>query len=148
LIALSVNKYIWNELKKDPALNVKYDKYRAKYGADFLPFFPVSDNMAGDISWGSEVHILWDMLVMTPRRIHGSRRVQMVYTVVGTVQDLMDVKTRITDMFDYWHGEALNFPGYRVVNIDAWSTDRTRIRDKVRQLYSSTLIVEVEYISC
>ena len=149
MIALSVNKYVWGELKKDAALNAKYAKYRTKYGANFIPFFPVSDNLAGDISWGTEPYVIYDSLSLPPtRNVYKGKREQVIYTVVGTVPELFDFKNRIVNLFDHWENTELVVDGYRIYDMDAWNTDRTRVRDKVRQTYSLTLMLEIHYIPC
>lgn len=149
MIALSVNQYVWGELKKDATLNAKYAKYRTKYGNNFIPFFPVADNNAGDISWGSEPYVLYDSMTMPPtRNIYMSQREQIVYTIVGTIPELFTFKNKVTALFNHWENTSMTLDGYRIIDIDAWSSDRTRVRDKVRQTYSLTLMLEVHYIPC
>ena len=151
MIALSVNKYIWNELKKDAQLNASYDKYRATFGANFIPFFPVYDNHAGDISWGNECYILYDQMKSRPtRQVFKEQHTQVIYTIVGPLPDLFDFTDMIVGLFDDWENTSFvdEQNQYRINDIKVWQPDRTRGRDKVRQTYSTTLIFDVHYISC
>jgi hypothetical protein len=149
MIALTVNNYVWNNLRLDTVFDAKYDKYRATYGANFIPFFPVADNLAGDASWGSECYVLYDPMTVPPRRsVYAERRETILYTLVGPLPELFEFKEAIIDQFDSWSSTSFANDGYRVNDINAWQTDQTRVRDKLRQLYSLTLMVEVNYIKC
>lgn len=149
MIALLANNYIWNQLKLDTTLNAKYDKYRVKYGPDFIPFFPVYDDHAGDISWGSECYVLYDPISTRPsRNVFAEQREQIMYTVVGPIPDLFEFKDKMIGLFSYWLDNPFAMDGYRVNDVNIWQSDGTRGRDKLRQTYSTTLTAEVHYISC
>ena len=149
MIASLVNDYVWTELTKDAALSEKYNAYRTQYGNSFKPFFPVFDDHAGDISWGSECYVLWDSMVSRPtRNVYSERHEQVLYTIVGPIPDVFEFKDRIVNLFDYWDSTAFSTSGYKVNDIDVWQPDRTRGRDKLRQTYSISLILDVHYIPC
>jgi hypothetical protein len=149
VIALSVNDFVWERLSKNSSFNGLYDKYRVQYGEDFKPFFPVYDNFAGDITWGTEPYFLYDTMILRPvRNIPGERHEQIIYTLVGKIPQIFEVKDSIVNMFDYWDDTTYTGDGYRVNDITVWQSDRTRGRDKVRQTYSTTLMLDVHYIPC
>jgi hypothetical protein len=149
MIALTVNNYVWSKLSADPVLNAKYAKYRTQLGANFKPFFPVYDNLAGDITWGSECYVLYDTMTTRPtREIYAERHEQVMYTLVGPIPDLFEFKDAIVNLFDNWENTSFNADGYRINDINVWQPDRTRGRDKVRQTYSTTLLLDVHYIPC
>ena len=97
MIALTVNDYVWTELKKDSAFSLRYDSYRtALNNADFIPFFPVEDNLAGDISWGAEPYILYDSMIARPtRNVPFEKHEMVMYTIVGTLQDVFSLRDKI-----------------------------------------------------
>jgi hypothetical protein len=149
VIAPTINQYIWQILQTDSTLDAKYDKYRKTYGDDFIPFFPVFDNFAGNISWGSEPYILYDSLVnRADRPVYGERKEQVLYTIVGKLQDIFKIRDIIANQFDAWSVEGFNLDGFRVNSIESYQTDRTRGRDSVRQTYSLVLTLIVHYIEC
>jgi hypothetical protein len=149
MIALAVNDFVWNGLVADTTLSAKYDPYRTKYGTGFKPFFPVYDNFGGDITWGKECYVLYDSMVTRPiRNVFGEHHEQIMYTVVGPIPDLFEFRDKIVNLFDYWDSTSFVADGYRVNDIDVFQSDRTRGRDKVRQTYSLTLILDVHYIPC
>lgn len=149
MIALTVNNYVWGELKKDATFNARYDGYRTQLGAGFIPFFPVEDNAAGDISWGNEPYFLYDSMITRPtRNVPFEKREIVMYTLVGTLEDVFDVRGRIESMFDAWDSTMFTADGYKVNDIDISQPDRTRSRDKVRQTYSTTLMLDVFYTPC
>lgn len=149
MIASSVNNFVWGELQKDATLNAKYNKYRTQYGNSFKPFFPVYDDHAGDISWDSECYVLYDSMTTRPtRNIYAERHEQVLYTVVGPIPELFEFKDAIVNVFDYWDNTTFSADGYRINDINVWQPDRTRGRDKLRQTYSTSLILDVHYIPC
>lgn len=149
MIALAINNYIWGNLSKDTQFNSQYDKYRLTLGPNFIPFFPVADNLAGDISWGSEPYILYDSIHVRPSRsVYGERQEQVMYTLVGQIPELFDFKEKIVSMFDHWEATQFSLSGYRINDIDIWQPDKTRGRDKLRQTYSLPLLLDVFYIPC
>lgn len=149
MIASLTNNYIWSQLRLDPILDAKYQKYRDKYGPNFVPFFPVYDDNAGDISWGSECYVLYDPMVTRPNRnVFAERREQIMYTVVGPIPELFDFKDRIINLFDLWDTTPFETNGYKIHDVNVWQSEGTRGRDKVRQTYSTTLIAEIYYIPC
>lgn len=149
MIALPINNYVWQNLRLDTALDAKYDQYRTKYGNGFIPFFPVFDNHAGDISWGSECYVLYDNLKLRPNRdVFKEQREQILYTVVGPIPELFEFKDAILNQFDNWEGTTLLVDGYRVTDVNAWQSTGTSGRDKLRQTYSTTIVLEVNYIPC
>lgn len=149
MISTTVNGYVWSKLRQDPAFDALYDKYRTTYGPDFIPFFPVFDNLAGDVSWGNECYVLYDPIVTTPNRpIYAERREQIMYTLIGPVPQLLDFKQSIIDLFDAWEATAFSADGYRVNDINVWQPSGMQGRDKVRQTYAIGLMVEVNYIKC
>jgi hypothetical protein len=149
MIVSAVNDFVWSELQKDTALNAQYDKYRTKYGPNFKPFFPVADNHAGDASWGSECYVLWDSMITRPNRsVFLERHAQILYTIVGPLPALFEFTDAIANSFDFWQSTTFKGAGYRVNDIDAWQPDRIRGRDSLRQTYSSSLILEVHYLTC
>jgi hypothetical protein len=160
MIALELNKYIWGKLKEDPALNEpdesmefnnKYNKYRLKYGEDFIPFFPVADNFAGDIAWDSEPYFLYDSISLQPnRQVFGERREQVIYTLVGKIPEILEIRETMVHMFSFWDGEAIDFDieKYRITNVDVWQLTQASGRDSLRQTYSVNITFEVNYILC
>jgi hypothetical protein len=149
MIHNAVNNYVWSKLRQDPTLDATYDKYRATYGAEFMPFFPVFDNFAGDISWGTDMYVLYDSVTSAPNRpVYGELREQIMYTVIGPMPDLLEFKQRIIDLFDAWESTTFVSDGYRVNDINVWQPSGVQGRDKVRQTYAVPLMVEVNYIKC
>lgn len=149
MIALSINKYIWSQLQLDTAFNAQYNKYRTLYGSNFIPFFPVYDNHAGDISWGSECYVLYDPLSTRPTRdVFLERREQIMYTLVGPIPELFKFKDSIVNLFDHWLENPITTDDHRITNVNVWQSDGVRGRDKLRQTYSTTLIAEAFYIPC
>jgi hypothetical protein len=149
MIVLVVNNYIWQELKKDVAISQRYAQYTSQFGFSFSPFFPVDDNSAGDISWGSEPYFLYDSMVQKPTRdVYGERHEQIMYTLVGTIEDIFTIRDKVARMFDEWSSTSFTASGYKVNDIDVWQPDRIRGRDKLRQLYSTTLLLDVHYHLC
>lgn len=149
MIAPTINKYVWDILKSDPTLSAKYDKYRATYGANFIPFFPVYDNNAGDSSWGSECYVLYDSLrPRSNRPIVTEKREQILYTIVGTIPEIFEFRDTILNVLDFWADLKFTKDGFRVNAVESWQNDRTRGRDSIRQTYSLVLTVEVNYFEC
>lgn len=149
MIASLVNNHIWSELRKDTSFSSLYDGYRSKYGNNFIPFFPVEDNLAGDISWGSEPYILYDsMLLKSPREIYGEKYAQILYTVVGKIPEILFVRDNILGLFGDLKDTSLKGDGYKINTIEVWQPDRTRSRDKLRQNYAITIMLDVYYIEC
>ena len=146
MIELSVNKYIWDKLSSDSTFNARYDKYRTQFGANFMPFFPVVDNNAGDISWGTEPYFLYDSMSVPPREVFGEKHIQMTYTLVATLPELFTIKQNVVDLFDHWLETTFSDDvSYRINDMNIWQPDRARGRDKVRQTYSTTLLLDVYY---
>lgn len=149
MISTVVNDYVWSKLTQDVAFSAEYDKYRATLGAGFKPFFPVLDNLAGDITWGNEFYVLYDTIIVPPNRpVYGERREQIMYTLIGPMPGLMDFKESIVNLFDSWEATMFTVSGYRVNDINVWQPSGMQIRDKVRQTYAVPLMVEVNYIKC
>jgi len=151
MIALSTNDIIWNELIKDPVFSAKYDNYRLQYGPAFKPFFPVSDNQAGDITWGDETYFLYDSISLPPNRnVFGERYEQVLYTIVGCIPELQLIHEHIIQMFSFWDSGVHSDPKnqYRITNIDAWHPLRTLQRDSLRQDYAIEMLINVNYLLC
>jgi hypothetical protein len=151
MIALSTNEIIWQELIKDPVFNAKYDKYRAQYGPDFRPFFPVSDNYAGDISWDDEIYFIFDAVSFPPNRnVFGERYSQVLYTIVGKVNELLNIQEDIIHIFSFWESGQHPDPtgNYRITNMDSWIPLRTQSRDSLRQTHAIEMLVNVNYFLC
>lgn len=151
MIALSINEILWEELSKDPAFVARYDKYKTQLGDDFKPFFPVQDNHSGDISWDTEPYFLYDTVSLPPNRdVFGERYEQVLYTLVGQIQDIFELRDKVIKMFSYWDDAANPDPYglYRITNLDVWQPLRTRGRDSIRQNYSVELLVNVNYLLC
>jgi hypothetical protein len=149
MIALVVNSYVWQNLKQDSTLYQRYATYTTQFGPTFSPFFPVEDNLAGDISWGTEPYFLYDSTVQKPtRNVYGERHEQIMYTLVGKIEDIFTLRDTVVRMFDEWSETKVNASGYRINDIDVWQPDRIRGRDKLRQLYSTTLLLDVHYHIC
>lgn len=147
MIAPTVNNFVWNNLRLDTVFDEKYNVYRGVYGANFIPFFPVADNLAGDASWGSECYVLYDPITPSPNR-NSQRREQILYTLVGPLPELFEFKEAVMDQFDYMVATRFTGDGYRITDVQSWQSGGTVVRDKVRQLYSLTIVVEVNYIKC
>lgn len=149
MITSAVNDFVWSKLQENTTLNARYDKYRTVYGSTFKPFFPVADNNAGDISWGSECYVLWDSMTTRPsRNVYGERQEQVLYTVVGPLPELIDFVDDILFLFSFWESTQFQSSGYRITNITAWQPDRMRGRDSLRQTYSASIILDVQYLLC
>lgn len=149
MIASHVNDFVWTGLTADEAFSAKYDAYRTQYGDAFKPFFPVYDNFGGDITWGSEPYVLYDSMIIRPlRNVYGEKTEQVMYTIVGQIPELFEFRDAIAALFNNWDSTMFQVEGYRINDIDVVQTDRTRGRDKVRQTYSTTLMLTVHYIPC
>ena len=61
---------------------------------------------------------------------------------------VFDLKDRIVNIFDYWDNTSFSDGTNRVTDVNVWQPDRTRGRDKLRQTYSISLILDVLYIPC
>jgi hypothetical protein len=149
MIALELNKHVWSKLQEDAFFNAKYDKYRLLYGQNFIPFFPVADNYAGDISWDSEPYFLYDSISLQPnRQVFGERREQVLYTLVGKVPEILQVRDRIVRLFSFWLDSDFVSSVYRINNADVWQLSQARGRDNLRQTYSIDLTFEIHYLLC
>lgn len=149
MIALPLNNYVWSNLTTDATFSARYNKYRAQFGQNFLPFFPAVDNNAGDVSWGAEPYILYDSISVRPtRQVYGEKQEQVMYTLVAQMPELMEFKEKIIKMFDFWTETTFSTSGYRVNDINVWQPDRIRGRDKLRQTYSITLLFDIYYFEC
>jgi hypothetical protein len=147
MIALTINNYVWNNLRLDTALDALYDKYRTLYGSNFKPFFPVADNLAGESSWGSECYVLYDPIVM-PSSGDLQQQEQVMYTLVGPIPELFDFKSAIVDQFDHLTATRIVNDGYRITDISVWQSGGTVVRDKLRDLYSLIIVLQINYIKC
>jgi hypothetical protein len=149
MIALELNKYIWGELQKDTVFNAKYDKYRLKYGPDFIPFFPVADNYAGDIAWESEPYFLYNSISLQPnRQVFAERREQVLYTLVGKIPEILVVRDKVIHLFSFWLDSDFTSDEYRITNADVWQLSQASGRDSLRQTYSIDMTFEVHYLLC
>jgi hypothetical protein len=149
MVVSSLNDYVWAELCKDAAFSAKYNKYRTKYGQNFKPFFPVHDNFTGDVSWDTECYVLYDEMDGRPlRQVYRENHDQVIYTLVGPIPDLLDFKKRITRLFSHWDTTKFTTDEFRINDVDVWQADRTRGRDTLRQTYSLTLMLDVNYHIC
>jgi hypothetical protein len=147
MIVKDINAFVWANLQLDTDFSSLYDRYRAKYGDSFIPFFPVTDSLAGDASWGSECYVIYDP-IYAPSTRQSQYREQIVYQLVGPLPQLFDFRDRILDQFKMFEQVSFSTGDHRITGVEAWQSGGTRVKDQLRQLYYIPLIVEVHFIKC
>lgn len=145
MIAVELNKYVWDKLCADATLSAKYDAYRTQFGEDFSPFFPVDDNNSTDIS---EVYVLYqDLPTRQNRSIVKERRTTILYTVIGELSQLLDFRDMLVDIFDIWEN-GFFVDSYKINRVEITQTSRVVPRDSLREVYSLVMELDVNYIKC
>lgn len=147
---LGLNKYLWHSMCQiDTTLPTQYD--------GITPFFPLADSRGGDAPWDDKPYIVYDnMFKMRPGSFPHIHRVQAMYFVRGSAKDVVvwtNAISQILDRGDSAAQDANNYlassdPGhyfhrFKVFQIDMVSDQRQDLA--VRQYYTASMIVEVDY---
>lgn len=149
---LNVNKYLWSAMCGiDTSLAAAYN--------GIVPFFPLADSRAGDAGWGAKPYVVYDyMFKFHNKAFYPVKKVQIMYFVRGTAEDVITWTNAIGMILDREDvsAQAINeyladndptagvfFHRLRVMQIDMVNDNRQDLT--VRQQYTATLIVEMEY---
>lgn len=149
---INVNKYLWSAMCGiDTSLSTTYN--------GIVPFFPLADSRAGDAGWGAKPYVVYDfMFKFHNGPFYPVKKVQIMYFIRGTAEDVITWTNAIGTILDREDvaGQAINeyladndpnagvfFHRLRVMQIDMVNDNRQDLT--VRQQYTATLVVEMEY---
>ena len=149
--AIYVNNYLWSSMKSiDGTLDAQYD---------YQPIFPLADSKAGDQGWGSKPYIVYDLLMKfraTP--FYGVHKTQVMYWVRGDADDVLGWTGAISHILDRQDSAAQDINTYTTANdptagiffhnvkvFQVDSTNEERMDLSVRQYYTASMIVEMNY---
>jgi hypothetical protein len=149
---LYVNKYLWAKMCEiDTTMPTTYK--------NIVPFFPLADSRAGDAGWGSKPYVVYDMMFkLRGKPFYPVKKVQVLYFVRGTAEDVIAWSNAIGIILDREdaaaqdineHFASLNqdagvyFHRLRIMQVDMVNDNRQDL--SVRQQYTASLVVEMEY---
>ena len=151
---LGVNRYVWGQMKLiDETLEDQYN--------GIIPFFPIADSRGGDSAWGEKPYVVYDQLFkVNGRKFPYIHRAQFLYYIRGQANDTITWGTAIQHIIDrgddaakdcneFLGKEKIDDPtSIFYVKMRGFAVDEAsdqRIDLQVRQYYTTTLIVEVDY---
>lgn len=148
-----LNKYLWAKLKEiDPNLSKKY----MVNGKEVIPFFPVADNMAGDIVWKDRPYLVYNVVFDKPfHPFYIKKRETVHYGIKGTPAEIMEWSRTIHMIFDRHDDAAKDVNSWNRAagqdkvffhDIRVFSVDTPNSRDYVNQPHvTAELMVRYNY---
>jgi hypothetical protein len=149
--AISVNNYLWDALKFiDETLDAQYE---------YTPIFPIADSKAGDQGWGNKTYVVYDQLMkFRAKPFYGVHKTQTMYFIRGDAEGVLSWTNAIAHILDREDSSARDINEYnrdndpscgiffhstKVFQVD--STNEERMDLAVRQYYTASMIVEMNY---